>query len=506
MEGQSNVYKVIKADKDAYVTDRVIGGSRVYNANVGIAGSLDLFKLYGITLSGSSPNIELSRALIHFDLSSLVTMMANGAIDINSDSFDCRLKLFDVYGGQPCPSNFDITVNPLSQSFDEGVGKDSTFYTDIDVCNFLTASRPTGVWLLSGANFAGDASGPCDYVTIANGTNMSSTQHFVSGEEDLYVDVTKMVSATLAGLVPSAGFRVALAASHETDQRTYFVKRFASRHAYNYDKHPRLIVRFNDSVFDDSQTMEFDIDNALYLRNYSRGSLRNLTSSSIDVTGPNCLKLKMITEISGGTYDLLFSGSQVGNSAGYVTGTYSAVVNISSTDPTIHSLLSASNSLGFYPVWITNDKTHAYYTGSATTVSVQQRTSDVIRGDYIVSAMGIRNEHFSDENVLIEVTIFDVRTPYNMIMRIPAETPSEVIHDVFYAVRDTISQAYVIPFDTDKNSTQLSADGATGMFFNLDMSAMTPGHQYTIDILIKSRGGSYIYKSVAPTFKVINAL
>jgi hypothetical protein len=229
-------------------------------------------------------------------------------------------------------------------------------------------------------------------------------------------------------------------------------------------------------------------------------------SGSSEITGSNCLKLKMITEISGGTYDQIFSASQVSNSVGYTTGTYISTINIATTNPIIHNAMSASNSLTFNPVWITNDQTHYYHSASSVVMSSPHRTSDMMRGEYIVTAMGVKNEHFTDEIVLIEVSIFDVRTPYTMIMRIPAETPSEVIHDVFYAVRDTISNAYVIPFDIIKNSTKVSADGTTGMFFKLDMSSMTPGHQYVVDILIKSRNGSYVYKSVSSSFKVINTL
>lgn len=500
------MYKVIKASKDAYITDRVIGGDRVHNSNVGSAGSIDIFKLYGYTVSGSHNNIELSRGLIKFDLSELTTAVANGTLDPAATSFECRLKLFDVYGGQPCPSNFSIVVHPLSQSFDEGIGKDSTFYSDVDVCNFLTASREGNTWLTSGAKTGNDALIPSDYVTTLNGLDLSATQLFVTGAEDLYVDVTSAVSATLTNQIPDEGFRIALASTHEDDSRTYFVKRFASRHAYNSDKHPRLIVKYDDSVLDDSQTLEFDIDNTLYLRNYSRGLLHNLASGSFAVTGSDCLKLKMITEMSGGTYDLLFTGSQVPNAIGFVTGTYSAVVNIPTSDATIRTLMSSSTSLTFRPIWVSSDQTLVYHSGSVVTMTSQHRTSDMMRGEYIITAMGLHNEHYTTETVLVEVSIFDVRKPYSMIMRIPAETPSAVIHYVYYAVRDRISNVYVIPFDTEKNSTRLSADGTTGMFFKLDMSAMTAGHEYVIDILIKSRNGSYIYKGVSPAFKVINSL
>jgi hypothetical protein len=83
------MFKVFKADKDAYITNKVIKNdvSSSFKSNVGIAGTLDLFKLYGMTLSGTKPNRELSRLLVHFDISGLRDLVYSGAIDYTHDSF-----------------------------------------------------------------------------------------------------------------------------------------------------------------------------------------------------------------------------------------------------------------------------------------------------------------------------------------------------------------------------------------------------------------------------------
>ena len=111
------MYKILKADKDTYITDKVVNDSRSHGANVGIAGTLDLFKLYGSTVTGSLklPNIELSRLLIHFDLTSLRTLVSENKIDVTNNSFFAKLKLVDVYGGQPTPDKFTRTISPLSK-------------------------------------------------------------------------------------------------------------------------------------------------------------------------------------------------------------------------------------------------------------------------------------------------------------------------------------------------------------------------------------------------------
>ena len=57
------------ASSDTYITDKIIDGIiRVEDANVGRAGTLDLFKLWGETkLNNSGSQNELSRLLIKFD-------------------------------------------------------------------------------------------------------------------------------------------------------------------------------------------------------------------------------------------------------------------------------------------------------------------------------------------------------------------------------------------------------------------------------------------------------
>ena len=59
------------------------------------------------------------------------------------------------------------------------------------------------------------------------GINLWTSQVFSTGEEDLYVDVTSVVSATMAGLIPDHGFRISFSGSQETDKATRFVKRFS---------------------------------------------------------------------------------------------------------------------------------------------------------------------------------------------------------------------------------------------------------------------------------------
>lgn len=503
------MYKVLRPDRDAYITDRVIKGVRSYSANVGAAGSLDLFKLYGFTSSGSNPNVELSRLLIHYDLQPLRDLVSAGKVDPGNPSFSCTLKLFDVFGGQPTPANFTATVHPLSRSFDEGLGRDVVYYADSDVCNFLSGSRGQGAWLLSGCGLGGGLPGDVDYVTasvdVQNGASLRRSQLFKVGDEDLEVDVTLAVSATLAGFLPDEGFRIALDDALEGDLRSYFVKRFAGRTAFNEDKHPRLIVKFDDSIQDDSQSLYFDSPSFLFLFNYVRQAPANLTSGSAHtpITGSNSLILKLATEVSGGWYTLAFTGSQHAYGVFPATGIYSASVELSSNDQVLAAKLAESGSVKLTPIWGSLDGTVTYLTGTTVRAYAAQRGDDAIDDQVlIVSVHGLHDSHFSDESTVLRVHLFDATGPLVMTAtRLPVELPGSVIRDVHYQVRDNTTGLIEIPFDTVKNSTRLSNDGK-GMFFRLDMANLTRDRSYVIDILVATGANRKVYKAVSPVFRV----
>ena len=149
------MFRILKADKDAMITDKVINGKRVTDANTGQAGTLDLFKLSQETILSGSRVDEISRLLIHFDLDPL-RALTGSALDFSDPSFTAIIKLRDVFGGQTTPSNFTLAAFPLSKSFDEGAGFDISSFRDLDAANFLTASVSNSVvlWTLSGANDA----------------------------------------------------------------------------------------------------------------------------------------------------------------------------------------------------------------------------------------------------------------------------------------------------------------------------------------------------------------
>jgi hypothetical protein len=501
------MFKILKADKDAYITNKFINSKQAVSGNTGIASSLDLFKLYSITLLDSGtvkiPQTELSRLLIHFDLDPLRELVSSGKVDITDESFKCHLLLKDVYGGQPTPNNFTIDVFPLSSSFVEGFGKDIAYYADKDICNFIVANE-NAEWFVTGCNLPCFSTGSGDYITsslLLPTTKIS--QIFKTGEEDLFVDVTQIVSATLSNDLPDEGFRISYAEPLELNTQTYFVKRFASRHAFDETKHPKLLVRFNDSIQDDSSNFYLDNSSNIFLYNYMQGSLQNIVSASNPVTGSNSIILELKTEISGvGPYSLFFTGSQFSLGTNYVTGVYKAAVLAPLTDPQINSYFTASGSVNFTPIWKSLDGNLAYVTGSKLNAKAPERLSSRLSPRrYTVSIENAAQQYGFDEDVAMRVNVFDSNDPLIKAKRLPVELPGIVIKNAYYAIRNVDTNEYIVEFDPTYGSTKLSSD-SKGMYITFNTSDLLPLATYTVDIMLLVDGMQHKYMGVSSAFRI----
>ena len=374
------MYLILTASKDTYITNKIVENRlRATDANVGMASTLDLFKLYDeSTISGSSNPKELSRLLVKFNLGEITTA-SGSTVDINNSSFTAKLKLSNIGSGQISPVNFNAIVFPLSRSFDEGSGTDIGAFGHLGACNFVTSSytgTTANLWHLSGANSQG-LLGSADIDIISSGNlqngegviDLWKTQSFPKGTEDLFVDVTNIVSATIAGILPDEGFRISFSGSEETDNVSRFVKRFGSRHSRNFHFIPKLIVSWDDTIHDHHGSFFFDTTGSLFLKNYSRNVPSSILSgaAATPITGSDCLLLKIQT----GSFVKYVTASQHAMSSLYFSGIYSASFAISQFDTstvvgstTLNQHINKSGSMVFNEYWMSLDQSIGYHTGS----------------------------------------------------------------------------------------------------------------------------------------------
>lgn len=501
------MYLILTSSKDTYITNKILNNNyRVTDANAGHASTLDLYKLYAESISGSDTTpIELSRILLKFDYNRLRSLTGS-MLDIGHSSFKCTLNMFDVYGGQTVPSNFKVQVFPLSRSFDEGVGSDVVTFGDLDAANFVTSSisGDTAIaWNLTGANRQGLlGSDNLDIISSGNlndgngVSNLWKEQTFSTGEENLSIDVTTVISATLKNLIPDYGFRISYSGSQETDSRTRFVKRFASRHSQVRSKRPQIVVTYDDAVLDHHNMFQFDLTGSVFLNNFHRGAPNHILSGAAasQIKGDNCLTLRL----TSGSFTKTVTGSQHKIRNTYVTGVYSASFAISQYDSTLRGEIINAKSASFKTHWGSTDYTVGYHTGSLV-IKVPERTSfNQTPSRLFVNVTNMKSIYYNDQEILFRVFIEDTSRVLKAT-KLPIELQSEVFEKMYYSVRDTNTNEVIIPFH--KNGTRLSTD-TEGAYFKFQMSNLFPGRLYSFDFLLEDLGVDKFFRRASAKFRV----
>jgi hypothetical protein len=502
------MFYILTASADTYITNKISGNKfRATDSNVGQAGTLDLFKLYdessfiesGTRITSSVE--ELSRILIKFDYSNIVPLTSE-SLDINNASFRATLELTETDSGTPTPRNFNIVSYPLAIKFDEGSGRSTSQFSDVDAANFVTASIAVGspvLWNVTGSGQGGylDAAG-IDYVTSGsiNSTEIDfgSSQYFDEGPGDAILDVTKAVSASLANDLSNNGFRITFSGSDESDTKTRFVKRFLSRHSKNKLSAPRLLLTWDDSIHDRHLDLQFNVSSSLFLTNLSSGRLTNLISdqSLSELKGQDCLTLRFLSGSGTArekTFTVLASQHTASTTGAGMTGVYSGTFNLNEFNTTFFGTSPRStDEIDLEEIWSTNDLTIGFYTGSIKINKQRRSTSGFSNRRLLISPVNARPEYKEGSKVTIRLFIEDLdATVIEKAYKLPMIKKSIVIDSAHYRIIDKETGKIIVPFDKDRNSTRLSTD-SDGMYISFLTSGLAKSRLYTVDLLISDGG------------------
>ena len=526
------MFYIITASADTYITNKIIKNSfKAEDANVGRAATLDLFKLYNEStyLSGSDTNRErvtgsideISRLLIKFDYSALHDLTGS-LLNINHGSFKVKLELQEMIVGAPTPRDFYVVAYPLSQSFNEGVGKDVATFGDIDVANFLTSSYSSGTavtWNLSGSGAGGRKGGTSlDYIpygTVGSSViDFGATQYFEEGPGPLIVDVTKVVSSTMAGDLSNHGFRISFSGSYESDQKTRFAKRFASRHVRDVLVRPRLIATWDDSIDDAHKDLVFNSSASFFLKNTIGGSQTNFVSGAAltELRGQNCMLLRFVSSSGHPTLEtsIYVTASQLTSSTSTSRGTpgikgiYSASFLLNQFSSTFFNTLKSEDELTLKEIWSSMDKTVGYYTGSVKIRKSSVSPSAFANRSILVSALGSKAEYRVGSKISIRLFIEDLDANAKLkAYKLPREAETLVFDKAYYRIRSEDTNAVVVPFDKKTGSTRVSTDG-DGMFVEFKTNGLPKNKQMTVDLLVIDRGTERMIPLPAVSFRVIS--
>lgn len=523
------MFYIITASADTYITNKIISNKfRAADANVGRAGTLDLFKLYDESsfMSGStrvtSSVEELSRILIKFDYSEIPPLLSS-SLNIHNNDFRAELQLFEVPSGTPVPRNFNVLCNPLAVAFDEGSGRSTSQFSDVDTANFLTASYLNGSnvsWIMSGAGQACPLSGieetPVggDYVTtgtLADGTvvDFGSSKYFDEGPGDLFLDVTTAVSASLVGHIPNKGFRIAFSGSDESDKKTRFVKRFLSRQSKNSLLRPRLVLTWDNSIRDRHLDLQFNLSSSLFLKNFESGNPANLISdaSLTELTGQNCVTLRFVSG-SGTKNETTFTvlaSQHTGSSTGQgMTGVYSGTFNLSRFNTAFFGETPKTRGeVELKEIWSTNDLSTSFYSGSITVKKSNRSISGFSNRRLYITPVGAQSEYRDSSTVSIRLFVedLDAEATENSY-KLPRTRKSIVVDSCYYRIVDVETGTVIIPFDKKRNSTKVSTD-ASGMFISFKSSGLPKGRIYSIELLVNDMGVERLVKLENIAFRVV---
>ncbi len=502
------MFRRLKSSKDTAITNAIVNGSRVEDANIGLAGVLPLFKIYGesqLTNQTGSYN-EYSRILIKFDLDPLRSLTGS-IFNYSSTAFTATLKLYDVVAGQTRPSNFTTVVYPLSKSFDEGRGFDTYEFKDIDTVNFITAST-TQIWDSAGANASGTlGASNIDIIETGNlgaGTvNIFKTQSFVDGSEDLSINITTIVSATLAGLIPDHGFLIAFSGTQQTDDKTRFAKLFSSRHVNNPAKRPSINIVFDDTVQDDHKHLIFDVSGTLFFNNFHFGQPANLVFNGATITGSNCLSVRFVSGSGSTFFQKTITGSQYSINNNFITGVYyiNFAIGMNETGSLLNEVKLAQSAT-FSEIWQTLSGNFGFITSSLVVKTPFRTTFDNIPGKMIAVISNNRGVYKAADKPRFNLYIQD-ETVDLIAKKRPLLKPSIVSKQTYYQIRDYNSNEIIVPFDNTGTKMSVADDG---MYFELYMEDLYPGRVYGIEIKFNYYGVEHYFTmdDVGAIFRVEN--
>ena len=205
-----------------------INGESFTDQNFGKDQILELKKHY-FNLSFEHP----TRVLVNFagtNFNTLSSSIANGTIDSDAKFY---LRMFEAQGNSDLSSEYKLAIQPISQSWIEGVGKFEDNPKTTNGCSWENRSKPIGGAAVPWANTGGSVY-PVSH----------SIQSFSNQTPDIEVEVTDMVNMWLQSQEENYGMLIRFSGSQETDSITTGILRFFSNDSSTIYA-PRLEARWD---------------------------------------------------------------------------------------------------------------------------------------------------------------------------------------------------------------------------------------------------------------------
>tara|TARA_B100000131_G_scaffold196784_1_gene189137 strand:- start:19492 stop:20610 length:1119 start_codon:yes stop_codon:yes gene_type:complete len=232
------MHRYFFATKDATINSgsSLIDGETYKDKNVGQDEVLEIKKVF----SDRTYKYH-TRSLIQFDINEVQTFLS--ANNISSNQYSASLRLYETKGTSGLSEEYKIAAYPISESWDEGVGKESDEPKTTNGVSWLYRKNKSGAKEIDWTN-AG--------TTYITGDKVS--QSFSSESPDINMNVTSIVKKWLDGTNKNYGFLLTLSGStiepnttYETHSGSFEDLKFFSRQT-NTIYSPKLEIKWDDHL------------------------------------------------------------------------------------------------------------------------------------------------------------------------------------------------------------------------------------------------------------------
>ena len=250
------------ATKDTFINSgsNLIDGTTFQDKNVGKDEVLEIKKVF-FDRKFHAP----TRALIQFNTDEIESYISSSVLPTD---YKIYLRLYETKGTSGLSEEYNIAAYPLSQSWDEGVGKEADDPRTTDGCSWLYRKNKEGSeikWNIESHLWTAGIP-----TASSGGAYISSdevTQSFSSESPDIEMDVTSVTKKWFGGENNNYGLLLRLSGSRETSSGSFEDLKFFSRQT-NTIYSPKLELRWDDSSHSFGSLIPLDVsgntENYLY--------------------------------------------------------------------------------------------------------------------------------------------------------------------------------------------------------------------------------------------------
>lgn len=252
------------ADKDNTITTAFKSNltTRATGSNMGASDVLEVFSIYG---QATTSSVEKSRVIVQFPVATISSDRDSGVIAA-SGSVNFYLRLGNAEHGTTVPESFTMSVIPLLETWEEGLGLDMEEYRNIDASNWIESADNTN-WNAEGGTI------PISSRMNSQAIPLEYTQTFDSGLEDLEVDVTPVVEEWIKhykGNSVAASASISLLKNPEIDETIILYRTDGGTHTFvfatgsSYVSGSTTYVQTGSTVAGTTRALKAEIDSLDY--------------------------------------------------------------------------------------------------------------------------------------------------------------------------------------------------------------------------------------------------